>query len=142
MATVIPIEDLRRSPTAALFEGRDEAPVSIFVTQYERGQGPALHVHPYPEVFVVRTGTAVFTVGGEELTVSEGHIVIAPGSRIPATTRSGWSASIRARRSSRRTYRAAVAPGRGGAGRGWRRAGVAPGGSLSVSPTLLLVASG
>ena len=49
MATVISIEDLRRSPTAALFEGRDEAPVSIFVTQYQRGQGPALHLHPYPE---------------------------------------------------------------------------------------------
>ena len=78
MATVIPVEDLRRSPTAALFEGRDEAPVSIFITQYERGQGPALHLHPYAEVFVVRTGTAVFTAGDEELTVAEGHIVIVP----------------------------------------------------------------
>jgi hypothetical protein len=32
MATVIPIEELRRSSTAALFEGRDDVPVSIFVT--------------------------------------------------------------------------------------------------------------
>jgi mannose-6-phosphate isomerase-like protein (cupin superfamily) len=78
MATVTSVEDLRRSPTAALFEGRDQAPVSIFITQYERGQGPALHLHPYPEVFVVRTGTAVFTAGEEELTVAEGHIVVVP----------------------------------------------------------------
>jgi mannose-6-phosphate isomerase-like protein (cupin superfamily) len=78
MVTVIPIEELRRSATASLFEGRDQVPVSIFVTRYERGQGPALHLHPYPEVFVVETGTATFTVGEDELTVSAGNIVIVP----------------------------------------------------------------
>jgi quercetin dioxygenase-like cupin family protein len=78
MARVIPIEDLRRSATAALFEGRDEAPISIFVTEYQRGQGPPLHLHPYPEVFVVQTGTAEFTVGEDKLTVSAGHIVVVP----------------------------------------------------------------
>jgi quercetin dioxygenase-like cupin family protein len=78
MATVTPIDDLRRSPTAALFEGREAAPVSIFVTKYERGQGPDLHVHPYPEVFVVETGTAVFTAGDEQITVEQGHIVVVP----------------------------------------------------------------
>lgn len=77
-ARVVPIEDLRRSPTAALFEGRDEVPVSIFVTQYRRGQGPDLHLHPYAEVFVVQAGTATFTVGGDELTVTAGHVVIVP----------------------------------------------------------------
>jgi quercetin dioxygenase-like cupin family protein len=78
MATVIPLEDLRHSPTAALFQGRDDVPVSIFVTQYRRGQGPDLHLHPYPEVFVVQTGTARFTAGDEELTVAAGHVVIVP----------------------------------------------------------------
>lgn len=78
MATVIPFADLRHSPTAALFQGRDDVPVSIFVTQYARGQGPALHLHPYPEVFVVQTGTATFTAGDDELTVTAGHIVIVP----------------------------------------------------------------
>ena len=78
MARVIPIEDLRRSPTAALFEGGDEVAASIFVTEYRRGQGPDLHVHPYAEVFVVETGTATFTAGDEELTVTGGHIVIVP----------------------------------------------------------------
>jgi quercetin dioxygenase-like cupin family protein len=78
MATVIPNEELRSSSTAALFEGRDDVPVSIFVTAYERGQGPALHLHPYPEVFVVQTGTAAFTVGEDELIVTAGHIVVVP----------------------------------------------------------------
>lgn len=78
MAAVIPIEKLRRSATAALFEGRDDVPVSIFVTAYERGQGPALHLHPYPEVFVVQAGTAAFTVGGEQIVVAEGHITVVP----------------------------------------------------------------
>ena len=78
MATVVAIEDLRRSATAALFEGGDDVPTSIFVTQYERGQGPQLHLHPYPEVFVVQTGTATFTAGDEELLVEMGHIVVVP----------------------------------------------------------------
>lgn len=78
MASVIPIEDLRHSPTAALFQGRDEVPVSIFVSEYQRGQGPALHLHPYPEVFVVQTGTAAFTAGDEELTVTGGNVVVVP----------------------------------------------------------------
>jgi quercetin dioxygenase-like cupin family protein len=79
MATVIPLEELRRSPTASLFQGGDDVGVSIFVTNYpERGQGPQLHKHPYPEVFVVHAGTARFTVGDEQLIVEAGHIVIAP----------------------------------------------------------------
>ena len=78
MATVIPIEDLRRSATAALFEGGDKIAISIFVTEYERGQGPDLHLHPYPEAFVVQAGAAAFTVGDEEVTVEAGHMVVAP----------------------------------------------------------------
>jgi mannose-6-phosphate isomerase-like protein (cupin superfamily) len=78
VATVIPTEDLRLSSTSALFEGGDDAPLSIFVTEYERGEGPSLHLHPYPEVFVVQTGTGAFTVGDEEVVVTGGHIVIVP----------------------------------------------------------------
>ena len=78
MATVTPVDDLRRSPTAALFEGGDELAVSIFITEYERGQGPDQHLHPYPEVFVVQDGTAAFTVDGEEIVVAAGHVVTVP----------------------------------------------------------------
>jgi quercetin dioxygenase-like cupin family protein len=78
VARVVPIEELRRSATAALFEGGEEIPVSIFVTEYQRGQGPDLHLHPYAEAFVVLTGTARFTAGDEELTVAAGHVVTVP----------------------------------------------------------------
>ncbi len=95
MATVIPLEDLRRSATAALFEGGDELAISIFVTEYERGQGPQLHLHPYPEVFVVQTGTAAFRAGDEELSVAGGHVIVVPArtshaSRALASTRCAW----------------------------------------------------
>ena len=104
---MIPIEELRRSPTAALFQGREEIGVSIFITNYpERGEGPDLHLHPYPEAFVVEEGAAVFTAGDEEIEVDAGHVVVVPaetphGSRTPATARCGWSASTPTRRSSR-----------------------------------------
>ena len=79
MATVIPFDDLVFSPTARLFQGGDELGVSIFVTNYEeRGRGPELHKHPYPEIFVVHAGTAKFTVGDEQLIVPAGNFVIAP----------------------------------------------------------------
>jgi quercetin dioxygenase-like cupin family protein len=79
MATVIPFDELRYSPTATLFEAGDELGVSIFVTEYpQRGQGPQLHFHPYQEIFVVHAGTASFTVGDEQLVVEAGHVVIAP----------------------------------------------------------------
>lgn len=78
MARIIPIEDLRRGAAAALFEGGDEVALSIFVTAYPRGRGPDLHLHPYPEVFVVQTGTASFTAGPQQLTVTGGNLVIVP----------------------------------------------------------------
>jgi hypothetical protein len=55
VTTVTSTESLRLSRRAALFEGRDEIPVSMFITQYVRGEGPDHHLHPYPEVFVVQT---------------------------------------------------------------------------------------
>ena len=62
MTTVIPIESLRRSPSAVLLEGGDDVALSLFVTELERGQGPSLHVHPYPEVFLVGAGDETLRV--------------------------------------------------------------------------------
>ncbi len=78
MPTVVPLEDLRKSPTACLFEGGGEIPVSMFVTEHPRGKGAALHFHPYPEAFVVLSGTAVFTVGDDKVTVESGNVVVVP----------------------------------------------------------------
>ena len=49
VVTVIPIEELRRSAMSALFEGGADAPISFFVTEFPRGRGPDLHLHPYPD---------------------------------------------------------------------------------------------
>jgi mannose-6-phosphate isomerase-like protein (cupin superfamily) len=78
MATVIPVETLRRNPSSVLFEGREEVALSFFVTEFERGDGPGMHTHPYPEVFLVENGTAAFEVGDEQLVVGAGHVVVVP----------------------------------------------------------------
>ncbi|HYH58730.1 MAG TPA: cupin domain-containing protein [Thermoleophilaceae bacterium] len=78
MPTVVPLDELRKSPTACLFEGGDEFPASMFVTEHPRGKGAALHFHPYPEAFVVLAGEAVFTVGDERVTVAGGNVVVVP----------------------------------------------------------------
>ena len=79
MPEVIPLESLRRGPTACLFEGGDRIPVSMFVTAYpERGQGPDLHVHPYPETFLVEEGVGEWTAGDEKIRVEAGNFVIVP----------------------------------------------------------------
>jgi quercetin dioxygenase-like cupin family protein len=78
MPAAIPLDALRRSPTALLYEGGDDIPVSLFVTEYARGQGPDLHLHPYAEVFLVEAGTARFTVGDEDLEVGGGHVLVVP----------------------------------------------------------------
>lgn len=76
--TVIPIEELRRGAMSALFEGGADAPISVFVTEFPRRRGPDLHLHPYPEVLLVETGTALFTVGEEQFTVTGEHVVVVP----------------------------------------------------------------
>ena len=75
---VFPLADLRRSPTALLFQGRDDIPVSMFVTEYPNGRGPDLHLHPYAEMFLVEQGFATFTVGEDEHRVAAGNIVVVP----------------------------------------------------------------
>ena len=78
MARVIPVESVRYTPAVAVLEGHDDAPVSVYVTEFERGDGTPLHFHPYPEVFLVERNTALFTAGDEEITITAGHFVIVP----------------------------------------------------------------
>ena len=54
-------------------------PVSILFFSSDRpGAGPPLHWHPYDEVFIVREGRALFTVGDEKIEASEGDILMGP----------------------------------------------------------------
>jgi quercetin dioxygenase-like cupin family protein len=54
------------------------ARVSIIAVEANPGDGPALHRHPYTEVFVVLEGEAVFTLGGTSRTARGGDVVVAP----------------------------------------------------------------
>jgi quercetin dioxygenase-like cupin family protein len=81
MARVHDLEDLKRSETAALFEGAkhgDGMAASIFVTAYPHGRGPDLHTHPYAEAFVVTEGEGTFTAGDEQLVARTGQLVVVP----------------------------------------------------------------
>jgi mannose-6-phosphate isomerase-like protein (cupin superfamily) len=81
VALIVPLEEIRSSPTAALFEGDkhgDGVPVSSFIVSTPPGKGPSLHRHPYGEVFVVLEGVATFTAGDEEVDVPFGNVVVVP----------------------------------------------------------------
>lgn len=79
MATIIQTTELPGS-SSRQFEGYlyDGVPVSFFVSETPPGRGPALHTHPYAEVFVVQSGRLTFVVGETSVEVGAGQIVIAP----------------------------------------------------------------
>ncbi len=62
------------------FEGRTfgtNASV-MFYTVNEVGKGTGLHKHPYDEIFIMRKGNALFTIGDQEIRASEGQILFGP----------------------------------------------------------------
>ncbi len=62
------------------FEGRDlgtGVTVLFYVTDTV-GEGPRWHVHPYDEVFIVRAGHALFTVGDQRIEAEAGDILLGP----------------------------------------------------------------
>ena len=50
----------------------------IFYTTDEVGRGPKLHRHPYDEIFIVREGRALFTVGETQFEAFAGQVVFGP----------------------------------------------------------------
>jgi mannose-6-phosphate isomerase-like protein (cupin superfamily) len=53
--------------------------MSVITNDMAPGAGPALHKHPYEEVFVIVEGEATFTLGDETLVVRGGdEPVVAP----------------------------------------------------------------
>lgn len=76
---VIPFDDLEHTPNAHDFAGIDhDVPFSVILIHTGPGGGPAVHVHPYPEVFVIEAGEATFRLGDETRVVREGHLVVGP----------------------------------------------------------------
>jgi mannose-6-phosphate isomerase-like protein (cupin superfamily) len=50
----------------------------IFNILESPGGGPRLHRHPYPEIFIIRRGSGLFTVGDREVIGKAGQILIVP----------------------------------------------------------------
>ena len=64
-------------------------PVSFILDRSEPGRGPALHRHPYDEVWFVGDGHAMFTAGDRTLAAGPGSIVVVPGGTPHAFQNSG-----------------------------------------------------
>ena len=55
------------------------ANISIILLSTTRGgEGPRLHRHPYAETFLIRRGSATFTIGSERMQAHAGQILVAP----------------------------------------------------------------
>ena len=83
MSSEVRVIDQDRLPVSGRsheFEGAEHGgvEVSFILVDLPPGAGPSLHSHPYPEVFIVQAGRAVFTAGEEERTVEAGQVVVVP----------------------------------------------------------------
>ena len=86
---VIDMDALRFSPTAVLFEGAQFGGIQAtsFIVSFPPGAGVGLHVHPYPEVFILLRGQVRFRVGDEKVEAHADQIVIGrPTSRTASRT--------------------------------------------------------
>jgi mannose-6-phosphate isomerase-like protein (cupin superfamily) len=77
--TIIRSGDQERSPRGTIaLEGKPYgSDVSLFIIDYSQpGEGPNLHKHPYPETWIVRDGSARFTVNDQTLEAGPGDVVV------------------------------------------------------------------
>lgn len=77
---VVSLEDLPADSFSRELVGEEHggAGVCLIFVEAAPGDGPALHRHPYEEIFVVQEGEALFVAGDKERAVRAGEIVIAP----------------------------------------------------------------
>jgi mannose-6-phosphate isomerase-like protein (cupin superfamily) len=78
MHTIVRSGEIKPSPGGTItFEGAPYGSgVSCFLVNNEPGTGPRLHKHPYPETWILRSGSALFTAGGEEMEAGPGDIIV------------------------------------------------------------------
>ncbi|WP_172294986.1 cupin domain-containing protein [Pseudoruegeria sp. HB172150] len=50
----------------------------LFFSTDRIGHGPKLHVHDYDEVFIVREGRALFTIGDDTVEAGTGDVLLGP----------------------------------------------------------------
>jgi mannose-6-phosphate isomerase-like protein (cupin superfamily) len=70
-------------------EDHDGLGLSIIFVDAEPGRGPSMHTHPYDEVLIVQEGHARATVGGEEVELQAGDIVVVNANEPHAFTNTG-----------------------------------------------------
>ena len=78
--SVIALDDLPNTMHAHEFVGAEygDVPISLILVHSAPGAGPALHSHPYAEIFIVESGQATFQLGDDTVVVEAGHIVVGP----------------------------------------------------------------
>jgi mannose-6-phosphate isomerase-like protein (cupin superfamily) len=76
----VDLDDLRFSPTAALFEGGPSAGIgiSLFVVRTPPGRFVELHTHPYSETFLLLEGEGRWTAGDVVAELRPEQIVVVP----------------------------------------------------------------
>jgi mannose-6-phosphate isomerase-like protein (cupin superfamily) len=74
------ITELEPGNYSRSLQGADHGDVGVCLILVEAppGKGPALHRHPYEEVFVIHEGEGTFVAGDEEAHVAAGAVVIVP----------------------------------------------------------------
>lgn len=50
----------------------------ILESTSQAGVGPRLHRHPYAETFLIRRGSATFTIGAEQVEAHAGQVLVVP----------------------------------------------------------------
>ena len=72
-------ENLPWSEVAHELVGADfGAGVCVIFVDAPPGGGPAVHKHPYEELFITLEGSAIFTAGDEQFEAGPGDVVIVP----------------------------------------------------------------
>lgn len=80
MNQIIQFTELQQSPIGREFEGNkfEGSAVSFILVDAAAGEGVQLHSHPYPEIFIVQEGSALFTIGKSQVEAKAGQILIVP----------------------------------------------------------------
>lgn len=77
---VFNLDEMQFSPTTWLFEGgpRAAVDVSMFIVSTPPEGSVELHVHPYPEIFLLLEGRGRWTVGNETSELCENQMLVVP----------------------------------------------------------------
>ena len=71
--------DFATETSSQQFEGGAHGvDASFFLIHMEPGRGPSAHRHAYPEVFILASGEATFTVDDAEYVARGGQTVVVP----------------------------------------------------------------